>query len=89
MALNLLSLYTLIFALFDKTHGMIDSLKIMEDMKNLGTNFGLDTQAPTLESPKDCYTIPMSCELLEKWVHIGFIWPRTTNSSSPWFGLFR
>ena len=66
MALNLLSLYTLIFALFDKTHGMIDSLKIMEDMKNLGTNFGLDTAAPTLETLRDCYTIPIPCDLLEK-----------------------
>ena len=66
MALNLLSLYTLIFALFDKTHGMIDSLKIMEDMSKLGTNFGLDTVVPSLESPKDCYTIPFKCELLEK-----------------------
>ncbi len=36
MALNLLSLYTLIFALFGKTEGMIESLQKLEQMKNAG-----------------------------------------------------
>ena len=66
MALNLLSLYTLIFALFAKTHGMIDELKKMEEMKNTGTNFGIDSVTPTYESPKDCYTIPIPCDVLER-----------------------
>ena len=68
MALNLLSLYTLIFALFGKTHGIIDSLKEMEDMKNAGTNFGLDTVTSTVEPLRNCYTIPMPCEVLERYV---------------------
>ncbi len=62
----LLSLYTLILALFGKTDGMISSLLKMEEMKNAGMNFGLDTVAPEFVEPKDCYQIPIPCELLAK-----------------------
>ena len=60
------SLYTLIFALFDKTDGMISALQKMEEMKNAGVNFGLDLG--TTESPirKDCFTVPIPCELLSR-----------------------
>ena len=66
MALNILGLYTLIIALFGKTDGMINSLLKMEEMKNAGINFGLDSVTPAYEQPKDCYQIPIPCDLLEK-----------------------
>ena len=66
MALNLLSMYTLIFALFGKTDGMIESLKRMEEMNKAGINFGLDNIPSTFEPPKDCYQIPIPCDVLEK-----------------------
>ncbi len=59
-------MYTLILALFGKTDGMISSLLKMEEMKNAGMNFGLDTEAPEFIEPKDCYQIPIPCELLAK-----------------------
>lgn len=66
MALNLLSIYTLIFALFGKTDDMITALRKMEEMKNAGVNFGLDpvTAAPPME--KDCFQVPIPCELLAR-----------------------
>ena len=67
MALNLLSLYTLIFALFGKTDGMIHSLLKMEQMKNAGINFGLDTVTPVYEQRRDCYQIPIPCDVLERY----------------------
>lgn len=65
MVLNLLSLYTLIIALFGKTDGMINSLLKMEEMKNAGINFGLETATEIYDQPKDCYQIPIPCELLQ------------------------
>ena len=66
MALNLLSLYTLIFALFDKTDEMIHALEKIENMTKAGVDFGLDltTAAPPLR--KDCFTVPIPCELLAR-----------------------
>jgi hypothetical protein len=45
---------------------MITSLLKMEEMANAGINFGLDTVTPAYEEPKDCYQIPIPCELLER-----------------------
>ena len=64
MALNLLSLYTLIFALFGKTEGMISTLMKMEEMKNAGRNFGLETVTQAYDDPKDCFNIPIDCQLI-------------------------
>ena len=64
MALNLLSLYTLIFALFGKTEGMISTLMKMEEMKNAGRNFGLETVTQAYDDPKDCFNVPINCELI-------------------------
>ena len=66
--MNLLSLYTLIFALFGKTDGMINDLRKMEVMKNSGVNFGLDpsvTDAPIVD--KNCYNVPIPCNLLREY----------------------
>ena len=53
MVLNLLSLYTLIIALFGKTDGMMNNLLDMErQMKNQGINFGLDLVTEAYEPPK-------------------------------------
>ena len=66
MALNLLSLYTLIFALFGKTEGMMTALLKMEEMKNAGVNFGLDVVTAEPPARKDCFTVPIPCELLAR-----------------------
>ena len=66
MALNLLSLYTLIFALFGKTEGMISTLMKMEEMKNAGVNFGLETVTQIVDNPKDCFKVPIPCDLVNK-----------------------
>eukprot|EP00095_Tigriopus_kingsejongensis_P002203 maker-scaffold1312_size48844-snap-gene-0.10 protein:Tk02203 transcript:maker-scaffold1312_size48844-snap-gene-0.10-mRNA-1 annotation:"transmembrane channel-like protein 1" len=71
MALNLLSLYTLIFALFGKTDDMISTLRKMEEMKNAGVNFGLEpmTVAPPID--KDCFQVPIPCSLLSQYGEFG------------------
>ena len=67
MVLNLLSLYTLIIALFDKTGGMMERLLEMQDlMKNQGMDFGLDLANDSVMVPRDCFKVPIPCELLEK-----------------------
>ena len=60
------SLYTLIFALFAKTDGMISALKKLEEMRNEGANFGLDAPTLATQPPKDCFQVPIPCELLSK-----------------------
>ena len=59
-------MYTLIIALFGKTDDMITTLRKMEEMKNAGVNFGLDpvTDAPPID--KDCFQVPIPCELLSR-----------------------
>ena len=66
MALNLLSLYTLIFALFDKTDEMIHSLEKIENMTKAGVDFGLDLTTASPPIRKDCFTVPIPCELLAR-----------------------
>ena len=68
MVLNLLSLYTLIFALFGKTDGMISQLQQMEEMRAAGANYGLDIDlAPKNQTEsRDCFKIPISCEVLSR-----------------------
>jgi hypothetical protein len=60
------SLYTLIFALFAKTDGMIHALQKLEEMRNEGANFGLDAPLVSTPPPKDCFQVPIPCELLSK-----------------------
>ena len=45
---------------------MITTLRKMEEMKNAGVNFGLDpvTDAPPID--KDCFQVPIPCELLSR-----------------------
>ena len=59
-------MYTLIFALFAKTDGMIHALAKLEEMKRGGANFGLDQPAASTPPPKDCFQVPIPCELLSK-----------------------
>ena len=68
MALNLLSLYTLIFALFGKTQNMIGQLQLMEEMRAAGANYGLDLDMDRKNEtkPRDCFKIPISCEVLSR-----------------------
>lgn len=66
MALNLLSLYTLIFALFDKTDEMIHALEKIENMTKAGVDFGLDLTTASPPIRKDCFTVPIPCELLNR-----------------------
>ena len=66
MALNLLSLYTLIFALFDKTYEMQEALQKIEHMTKAGVDFGLDLTTASPPIRKDCFTVPIPCELLSR-----------------------
>ena len=64
MVLNLLSLYTLIFALFGKTFDMQKELLEIQRQMNQGVDYGLDIKPNISEVRKDCYKIPIPCELL-------------------------
>ena len=67
MALNLLSLYTLIFALFGKTDTMITQLALMQKNSAAGANYGLDLEKPKNETEsQDCFNVPISCEVLSR-----------------------
>jgi len=65
MVLNLLSLLTLIMALFAKTNGIISVLERLHQQKQNGTNFGLEQVTTPAPAPRDCYNIPVPCWLLE------------------------
>jgi hypothetical protein len=64
---NFSSLYTLIFALFGKTDGMMTALLKMEEMKNAGVNFGLDVVTAEPPMRKDCFKVPIPCGLLSRF----------------------
>lgn len=67
MVLNLLSLYTLIFALFGKTETMITQLAQMQKNSAAGANYGLDLVKTENETEsQDCFKIPISCEVLSR-----------------------
>ena len=69
MALNLLSLYTLIFALFGKTDTMINQLAEMKKASAAGANYGLDLGRTVNETQdQNCFKIPISCEVLSRHV---------------------
>ena len=74
MALNLLSLYTLIFALFGKTDTMINQLAEMKKASAAGANYGLDLGRTVNETQdQNCFKIPISCEVLSRHVRIKLI----------------
>ena len=56
----------MIFALFGKTDDMITALRKMEEMKDAGVNFGLDPATPPPPVDKDCFQVPIPCELLAR-----------------------
>ena len=64
------SLYTLIFALFGKTHRMSEELIKMKNMSasgmaDYGLDFGMSTEAPMT---KDCFNIPIPCQMLSRCI---------------------
>lgn len=64
---NLLySLYTLIFALFGKTDLMITDLQLLEKMQKEGVNLGLEAATTPAPIVKDCFQVPIPCELLAR-----------------------
>ena len=66
------SLYTLIFALFGKTHRMSEELIRMKNMSASGmVDYGLDLGTST-EAPltKDCFNIPIPCQMLSRYTSI-------------------
>ena len=74
MALNLLSLYTLIFALFGKTDTMINQLAEMKKASAAGANYGLDLGTTVNETQdQNCFKIPISCEVLSRHVRMNLI----------------
>jgi hypothetical protein len=47
---------------------MIHALQKLEEMRNEGANFGLDAPIVSTPPPKDCFQVPIPCELLSKLV---------------------
>ena len=88
MVLNLLSLYTLIFALFGKTFDMQKELLEIQRQMNQGVDYGLDIKPNISEVRKDCYKIPIPCELLGT-IHKSYCTQGLTPYQSNLIKIFR